>query len=130
MDSKGPKYQLGDFTVKIGSVSLGPSFRGILIEVEYGPCVVPSFCWEMLKEFMGSFMIPPRDPHPYLQGKMNDVFSPVDVINQYNDHFNNFRRMATTATGIATPVQQPGTDRSTPLNNSMNPAQPVSVGKS
>lgn len=67
IESKGPKFQKGDFLVKLGSVSIGPSFRGILIEVEYGPCVVPSYCWDLMKEFMASFMPPPRDPHQYLQ---------------------------------------------------------------
>ena len=67
MENKGPKYRKGDFTVKIGLVSMGQTFKGILIEVEYGACVVPSYCWDMMREFMGSFMPPPRDPHQYLQ---------------------------------------------------------------
>ena len=92
MDCKGPKYTMGDFTVKVGSVSMGSSFRGILIEVEYEPCVVPSQCWDLMKEFMGGFMKAPRDPHPFLQSRMNDLFSPVDTIQQYNDHFNSFRK--------------------------------------
>lgn len=92
MESKGPKFILGDFVIKIGSVSMGTTFRGILLEIEYGPCVVPSYCWDIMKEFMGSFMTPPRDPHPYLQGKMNDVFSPVDKVHQYNEHFNSMRK--------------------------------------
>ena len=100
MESRGPKYQLGDFTCKIGSVTMGPSFRGILIEVEYGPCVVPFYCWDLMKEFMGGFMIPPRDPATYLQGKMNDLFNPIDTIHQYNEHFNTLRRqVASSFTG-------------------------------
>lgn len=100
MESKGPKYLLGDFVVKVGSVSMGSSFRGILVEVEYTPCVVPSHCWDLLKEFMGSFMPPPRDPHSYLQGKMNDLFNPVDAIHQYNEHFNSLRKQTATSLGF------------------------------
>lgn len=101
MECRGPKYQLGDFTVKVGSAAIGPSFRGILIEVEYGPCVVPANCWELMKEFMGSFMTPPRDPHHYLQSKMNDVFSPIDTVHQYADHFNCLKKQVGSATSFA-----------------------------
>lgn len=97
MESRGPKYQLGDFTCKIGSVTMGPSFRGILIEVEYGPCVVPIYCWDLIKEFMGGFMVPPRDPATYLQGKMNDLYNPIDTIHQYNEHFNVLRKQVMTS---------------------------------
>ncbi|XP_074595936.1 mediator complex subunit 20 [Brevipalpus obovatus] len=97
MESKGPRFTKGDFTVKIGSVSIGPSFRGILIEIEYGPCLVPAHCWELLREFMASFMFPPRDPHVYLQGKMNEIFTPLDTIQQYNDYFNSLRKAPVTA---------------------------------
>lgn len=110
MESKGPKFILGDFTVKVGSVSMGSSFRGILIEVEYGPCVIPSQCWDLLKEFMAGFMNSPRDPISYLQGKMNDIFTPVDIMMQYNEHFNGFRKQ--TNTNIS--------GNSSLLNNSLN----------
>lgn len=33
IESKGQRYELMDFIVKIGSVSIGPSFKGILVEV-------------------------------------------------------------------------------------------------
>ncbi|KAI1306014.1 Mediator of RNA polymerase II transcription subunit 20 [Halotydeus destructor] len=116
MESKGPKYQIGDFTIKLGSVSIGPSFRGILIEVEYGPCVVPAYCWDLMKEFIGSFMLPPRDPHQYLQGKMNEVFSPVDIVQQYNDHFSSLRRMPTAGMPpTSQPSQMQTGGRNTPV---------------
>ena len=109
IESRGPKYSVGDFTVKVGSAAIGPSFRGLLVEVEYGPCVVPAYCWDLLKQFMGSFMTPPRDPHPYLQGKMNDVFTPVDTIRQYNDHFNSLKKQVGSAVFVAaTPFPSSG----------------------
>lgn len=92
IESKGPKYQLGDFSVKVGLVSIGASFRGILIEVEYGPCVVAAQCWDLMKEFMAGFMSPSRDPHPHLQGRMNELFTPVDTIHQYNEYFNSLKK--------------------------------------
>lgn len=33
IESKGPRYEVQDFVIKLGSVSIGPSFRGILVEV-------------------------------------------------------------------------------------------------
>lgn len=33
IESKGPRYEVQDFIIKLGSVSIGPSFRGILVEV-------------------------------------------------------------------------------------------------
>ena len=115
MESKGPKFSLGDFTIKIGSVTIGTSFRGILIEVEYGPCVVPAYCWELLREFMGSFMSPPRDPHQYLQGKMNEIFTPVDTIQQYNDHFKCLRsQLASSGQNLMSQQQSQSHGPSTP----------------
>lgn len=113
IESRGPKYQVGDFTVKVGSATIGPSFRGILIEVEYGPCVVPAYCWELLKEFMAGFMLPPRDPHHYLQGKMNDLFSPVDTIHQYNDHFNCMKKQVSSTFFNNTPFHHQAANQQT-----------------
>lgn len=33
IESRGQRYEVGDFIIKIGSVSLASNFRGILIEV-------------------------------------------------------------------------------------------------
>ena len=44
IESKGARFEVGaggDFLVKLGLVSAAGSFRGILVEVEYQPCVVP-----------------------------------------------------------------------------------------
>ena len=38
--------------MKLGSVTVGGVFKGILVEVEYCPCVVPNNCWGILQEFM------------------------------------------------------------------------------
>ncbi|CAG5123266.1 unnamed protein product [Candidula unifasciata] len=56
IESKGNRFQLADFILKIGSVSLAGSFKGILLEVEYCPCIVASECWAMLKELLQSLI--------------------------------------------------------------------------
>lgn len=33
MESKGQRYELGDFVIKIGSTTSGQNFKGILVEV-------------------------------------------------------------------------------------------------
>ena len=33
IDARGPRFEAGDFLVKLGSVSMGQSFKGILVEV-------------------------------------------------------------------------------------------------
>ena len=65
------RFEIKDFLVKLGSVTVGGVFKGILVEVEYCPgiifgsyrlqpfsqveyCpgVVPNNCWGILLEFM------------------------------------------------------------------------------
>lgn len=33
IESKGPRFELGDFCIKLGSVTMSQTFKGILIEV-------------------------------------------------------------------------------------------------
>jgi len=33
IESRGPRFEAGDFLVKLGSVTMGPTFKGILVEV-------------------------------------------------------------------------------------------------
>ncbi|KAF5281536.1 hypothetical protein FQA39_LY05071 [Lamprigera yunnana] len=51
-ESKGPRFEIGDFLVKLGSVTVSQNFKGVLVEVEYKPCVVPAMCWELMREFL------------------------------------------------------------------------------
>ncbi|KAG8186568.1 hypothetical protein JTE90_020865 [Oedothorax gibbosus] len=93
IESKGPRYEVHDFVIKLGSVSIGPSFRGILVEVEYTPCAIPLSCWDLMRELMQGFMgNSVQCPSQYLQGKMNEIYNPVDTVQQYMEHFNAFRR--------------------------------------
>jgi len=94
IESKGSRYELADFLVKIGSVSVGPSFRGILVEIEYQPCSIPSSCFELLKEFVhGVLRKSLTAVPPYLQNRMDQVYTPTDTVHQYIEHFNNFRKV-------------------------------------
>ncbi|GFV75101.1 mediator of RNA polymerase II transcription subunit 20 [Trichonephila clavipes] len=93
IESKGPRYEVQDFVIKLGSVSIGPSFRGLLVEVEYTPCVIPLSCWDLMRELLQGFMgNTVQCPSQYLQGKMNEIYTPVDTVQQYMEHFNAFRR--------------------------------------
>ncbi|KAG5876547.1 hypothetical protein JTB14_010318 [Gonioctena quinquepunctata] len=93
-ESKGPRFEIGDFCVKLGSVTVSSNFKGILVEVEYKPCVVPVMCWDLLKEFLQGFLgiAGPMNPPTYLQNRMQEIYSPIDTIHQYLEHFTLFRK--------------------------------------
>ncbi len=40
--------------VRIGSIILGQTTKGIVVEVEYLPCVIPNRCNDLLEEFIGN----------------------------------------------------------------------------
>ena len=63
--------------------------------MEYRPCVVPQDCWPLMKEFMQGVLGNAVDgPPPHLKNKMNEMFGPADVVLQYLEHFNAFRKAA------------------------------------
>ncbi|XP_045616599.1 mediator of RNA polymerase II transcription subunit 20 isoform X3 [Procambarus clarkii] len=93
IESKGAKYEIGDFLVKIGTVTMSGHYKGILVEVEYLPCVTPALCWSLIREFMQSFMGSCVKPTPptYLQNHYNDIHTAQDTVRQYVEKFNEFR---------------------------------------
>ncbi|KAL2735710.1 very-long-chain enoyl-CoA reductase-like isoform X2 [Vespula squamosa] len=98
IESKGPRFEIGDFCVKLGSVTMSQNFKGILVEVEYRPCVIPGSAWELLREFLQGFLgsaVSNQAPQ-YLQNRMNDIYQPMDTIQQYLEHFGQYRK----ATGV------------------------------
>ncbi|GAB6031020.1 mediator complex subunit Med20 [Chamberlinius hualienensis] len=98
IESKGSRYELSDFLVKIGSVSMGSSFKGILIEVEYMPCCIPANCFELMKEFVhGTLHKSLLTTPPYLVGRMDQMYTPTDTVHQYMEHFNHFRKNSNVA---------------------------------
>lgn len=93
-ESKGPRFEIGDFCVKLGTVNITSNFKGILVEVEYRPCVVPAMCWDLIMEFMQGFLgsSGPTAPPAFLQNRMQEIYSPIDTIQQYLEHFTIFRK--------------------------------------
>jgi len=96
IESKGPRFEIRDFLVKLGSVTVGGVFKGILVEVEYCPCVVPNNCWGILQEFMRGFLgsCVSSTPPSYLTSKGSETYTPSDTVQQYLEHFNIFRKTA------------------------------------
>lgn len=108
IESKGARFEYGDFLIKLGSVTMMENFKGILIEIEYRPCVVLFYCWEMIREVLQSFLgvTVAKDypsyftPQPVvnamgqqqLHAKQNDIYEPIDTIHQYLEHFTNYRK--------------------------------------
>jgi mediator of RNA polymerase II transcription subunit 20 len=86
-------------------MSQNQNFKGILIEVDYRPCLVPALCWDLIREFMQGFLgqhapttIPayftnsiPMSPVQHFQ-RYNDTYQPIDTVQQYLEHFNNYRK--------------------------------------
>ncbi|XP_018325771.1 mediator of RNA polymerase II transcription subunit 20 [Agrilus planipennis] len=93
-ESKGPRYEIGDFLVKLGTVTVSQNFKGVLVEVEYRPCVVPAMCWELMREFLQGFLGSTAQSAPplYLQNRMQDIYSPIDTIHQYLEQFTIYRK--------------------------------------
>ncbi|KAK7872677.1 hypothetical protein R5R35_002669 [Gryllus longicercus] len=98
IEAKGPRFEIADFCVKLGSVTMGQNFKGVLVEVEYRPCLVASSCWELVREFLQGFLgsVVPATPPPYLQNRMNELYQPIDTVNQYLEQFAQYRK----ATGV------------------------------
>lgn len=96
IESKGPRFEVGDFVIKLGSVTLAQNFKGILIEVEYRPCFVASLCWELIREFLVGILnlpIPKALPAYFsVPNRPMDVYNPIDTIQQYLEHFTNYRK--------------------------------------
>lgn len=64
-------------------------------QLEYGPCVVPVDCWNLMKELLQGFMgNHAENLSIYLKGKMEQVYAPLDTMQQYLEHFNNFRKVS------------------------------------
>lgn len=116
IESKGARFEYGDFLIKLGSVTMMENFKGILIE--YRPCVVLFYCWEMIREVLQSFLgvtVPKEYPSYFtpqpvvnamgiqqMHAKQNDIYEPVNTINQYLEHFTNYRKQNMPQSQIST----------------------------
>ncbi|CAH0598423.1 unnamed protein product [Chrysodeixis includens] len=102
IESKGPRFELGDFCVKLGSVTMNQSFKGILIEVEYRPCVMANAVWGLLREFLQGLLgaSVPVQPPQHLLTRMNEIYTPIDTIYQYLEHFSYHSFIRTVSFGV------------------------------
>lgn len=89
-ECSGMKFELceADFVIRIGQVLQEQALRGITIEIEYTPCLVPSNCWDIISQVAQNFLPPHQIPPPPL----SDPFRPIDVIKQYQQIFNQLRK--------------------------------------
>lgn len=93
IESRGTRYQYCDFLIKIGTVAMGPSARGISVEVDYCPCVIVNDCWNLMVEFMQSFMGSHAPGLPSVfSNKHESVYSPADTMVQYMELLNKIRK--------------------------------------
>ncbi|XP_025413529.1 mediator of RNA polymerase II transcription subunit 20 [Sipha flava] len=98
VEIRGPRFELNDFVIKIGAININHNVKGIIVEAEYRPCVVFGLCWDMLREFLQGFLgscVSNVPPH-YFQNRTNDIFQPLDTIQQYLDHITIYKK----ATGV------------------------------
>lgn len=100
METRGTRYQYCDFLVKVGTVTMGPSARGISVEVDYSPCVVANDCWNLMMEFMQSFMgnHTPGIPSVF-SNKHDGVYTQSDTMVQYMELFTKIRKQQPASIG-------------------------------
>lgn len=62
-------------------------------QVDYGPCVVAGDCWNLLLEFLQSFLGSHTPGLPAAFGNRHDaVYSPADTMVQYMELFSKIRK--------------------------------------
>lgn len=88
IEVKGPKYRLGDFVIRIGSITQMSNFKGLILEIEYTPCYDANICWNILNEFVSnhidSTLVMPQPPSQYIDSRQGQgLFSEADTIVQY-----------------------------------------------
>lgn len=89
IECSGMKFELcdSDFIVRIGQILQEHSLRGIAIEIEYAPCLIPSNCWDIICQIAYNFL----PPHQIPPAPQCEIFYPIDTIKQYQQIFNNLR---------------------------------------
>ncbi|KAJ1910436.1 hypothetical protein IWQ60_010658 [Tieghemiomyces parasiticus] len=54
----GHEFDLGDFSIKAGNIIVGTSSKGVVVEIEYRPCIDLTSCRRLLAEFI-ELLLPP-----------------------------------------------------------------------
>lgn len=90
IECNGTKFELceADFVIRMGQVMLEHSLKGITIEIEYAPCLVPSNCWDIISQVAHNFLPSHQIPPP----PSCETFHPIDTIKQYQQVFNTLRK--------------------------------------
>lgn len=90
VECSGMRFEIceADFVIRIGQVLQEHSLRGITIEIEYAPCLVPSNCWDIICQVAYNFL-PPQQIPP--QPSISD-FRPIETIRQYQKIFESLRK--------------------------------------
>lgn len=90
IECNGTKFELceADFVIRMGQVMLEHSLKGITIEIEYTPCLVPNSCWDIILQVAHNFL----PCHQILPPPLCDTFRPIDTVKQYQQIFNILRK--------------------------------------
>ncbi|XP_073718221.1 mediator of RNA polymerase II transcription subunit 20 isoform X1 [Misgurnus anguillicaudatus] len=94
VESRGARYRYCDFLVKVGTITMSSSARGISVEVEYCACVIPGDCSNLIKEFMQSFLgsNAPELPITKPDGQLYTPVDCMDTMIQYLELFSKVRK--------------------------------------
>uniref|UniRef100_UPI00358E32C3 mediator of RNA polymerase II transcription subunit 20 n=1 Tax=Myxine glutinosa TaxID=7769 RepID=UPI00358E32C3 len=95
VEARGQRYRYADFYVRLGAVTIGPNTKGVSVEVEYCPSMVPADCWGLLQEFTQSFMGSNGPLVPPTCASRHDgapPYNPSDTMIQYMELFNRMRK--------------------------------------
>ena len=103
IEGKGKKYEIGDFSVKCGSVFLGPSFKCLVVEVDYRPSSYTKDTLPLVYEFLTivcSNIIPIPENLNHVTTLNPNFYQLSDTIIQYLRIFNDCRRVNPNLGGV------------------------------
>lgn len=96
IECRGNRYVLSDFILKAGIVTHGTNTRGIVVEMEYTPCIYAKECWNLLSELhqsvSGAQVL--TESQLFQQMKPTDIYTPECTSLQYVELFNGFRKVS------------------------------------
>uniref|UniRef100_A0A5S6R5Y1 Mediator of RNA polymerase II transcription subunit 20 n=1 Tax=Trichuris muris TaxID=70415 RepID=A0A5S6R5Y1_TRIMR len=73
VECRGKKYTLVDFAIRTSVASIMGNFKALLIEIEYTPCLIPSLCADLMKEFCSGMLGKiAASPPAYIVGMRNN----------------------------------------------------------
>ncbi|ORX95332.1 TATA-binding related factor [Basidiobolus meristosporus CBS 931.73] len=90
---EGYSFDIGDFVLRAGNIMVGSSYKGMMIEIEYKPCSIPTQCNDIFSEFLQN-VIPPgakyslETDYKYESvGLSSETFSPTHTGYHYMNLF-------------------------------------------